>query len=123
MKNFIIIFALFIVFKPVLPIVEYVVFYDYIKNELCENKETTEIECNGKCHLAKEMAKVSDVENPLSTDKNNRPLMEFSLLFFEGFQRFSLNTFYETTAKEYLVYRNLYSHLTTDFIFHPPVRF
>lgn len=109
--------------KPVLPVLEYVIFYDYIKNELCENKEIIEIECNGKCHLAKEMAKVSDSENPLSTDKNNRPLMEFSLLFFEDFQRFNLNIFHEITTKEYLVYRNLYSHLTTDFIFHPPVRF
>src|SRR5690554_7517932 len=47
-------------FKPVIPVLEYVVFYDYIKNELCENKEIAEMECNGKCHLVKELAKASD---------------------------------------------------------------
>ncbi len=40
-------------FKPVIPILKYIVFYDYIKNELCENKDKPKLECNGKCHLAK----------------------------------------------------------------------
>ena len=50
-------------FKPVLPVLEYVVLYDYIKNELCVNRDKPEMECNGKCHLAKEMAKANDSES------------------------------------------------------------
>ena len=30
-------------FKPVIPVLEYIVFYDYFKNELCENKEKVEL--------------------------------------------------------------------------------
>lgn len=123
LKNFIIIFSLFIVFKPVLSIVEYIVFYDYIVTELCENKETPELECNGACHLKKELSKASGSENPFSTDKNNRPLIEFSHLFFEVIQPFTLRIKYKTINKEYLFYLNLYFHLTVDFLFRPPATF
>jgi hypothetical protein len=123
LKKFIIIFNLFIVFKPVLPIVEYIVFYDYITTELCENKEAPELECNGACHLKKELSKVSDSENPFSTDKNNRPLIEFSHLFFEDVQLFNPELIRKLFTKEYSVYLNLYSHLTTNFIFQPPAKF
>ena len=40
--------------KPVLPYVEYTINYEYISEVLCENKELPELECNGKCHLAKQ---------------------------------------------------------------------
>lgn len=123
LKSFIFIFSLFIVFKPVLPIVEYIVFYDYITTELCENKETPELECNGTCHLKKELSKASDSENPFSTDKHNRPLIEFSHLFFEDVQLFTPELIRKFFTKEYSVYLNLYSHLTTNFIFQPPAKF
>jgi len=123
LKNFIIIFSLFIVFKPVLPIVEYILFYDYIATELCVNKDKPELKCNGTCHLKKELSEASDSENPISNDKNNRPLTEFPFLFFENFQKFNLIVFYESIPEEYLTYPNLYSHLATDFIFHPPIKF
>ena len=62
-KKITVILALFMLFKPVLPVLEYVVFYDYIKNELCVNRDKPEMECNGKCHLAKEMANANDSES------------------------------------------------------------
>lgn len=123
MKAFLIIFSLFIVFKPVLPIAEYILFYNYITTELCVNKEKPELECNGSCHLKKELSKTTDSENPLSTDKNNRPLIEFSYLFFEDISTFTPQIAYRTINKGNIFYLNLYSHLTTDFIFHPPVKF
>lgn len=123
MKSFLFLFTLFIVFKPVFPIVEYIVFYDYISTELCENRDEPELECNGTCHLKKELSKVADSENPISTEKNNRPLIEFSHLFFVDFKAFNLTILYETTTQEHLVYQNLYSLLITDSIFHPPVIF
>jgi len=123
LKSFLFLFTLFIVFKPVFPIVEYIVFYDYISTELCENRDEPELECNGTCHLKKELSKVADSENPISTEKNNRPLIEFSHLFFVDFKAFNLTILYETTTQEHLVYQNLYSLLITDSIFHPPVIF
>ena len=102
---------------------EYILFYDYITAELCINKDKPELKCNGTCHLKKELSEASDSENQILNDKNNRPLTAFSFLFFENFQKFNLNVFYEYISQEYLAYPNLYSHLTTDFIFHPPIRF
>lgn len=101
---------------------EYILFYDYITTELCVNKDKPELKCNGTCHLKKELSEASDSENQILNDKNNRPLTAFSFLFFENLQKFNLNVFYEYISQEYLAYPNSYSHLTTDFIFHPPIR-
>jgi len=35
--------------------VNYWVQYDYYKTVLCENQDMPELECNGTCHLAKEL--------------------------------------------------------------------
>ncbi|RYG30131.1 MAG: hypothetical protein EOO01_37200 [Chitinophagaceae bacterium] len=53
------IFSLFLVTKPLFPLVEYVTNYDYIATVLCVNKTKPEMHCNGKCHLMQELAKAS----------------------------------------------------------------
>lgn len=68
-KNVILIVAsLIMLTKPMWPVVEYVVNYDYIANVLCENKGKPEMQCNGKCHLSKELAKEmgNEDKNPFS---------------------------------------------------------
>ncbi len=61
--------------KPLWPVVEYVVNYDYIVNELCENRAKPESHCNGKCYLAKQLGEESQKEkNPFS---NNSELQHF----------------------------------------------
>ena len=50
MKTATLFLALFMLLKPTIPFVEYAAFYDYIKNELCVNKDTPEMGCNGKCY-------------------------------------------------------------------------
>lgn len=49
----------YVLIQPLLPYVNYIANYDYIANELCENKDAPELECNGKCYLAKEITKVT----------------------------------------------------------------
>ena len=47
--------------QSVIPYFEYVFNYEYIAKVLCINKETVELNCNGKCHLKKQLSKtVSD---------------------------------------------------------------
>jgi len=46
--------------KPITPVIKYYIDYDYIVAELCENKAKPVLQCNGKCHLAKELKKVND---------------------------------------------------------------
>lgn len=67
MKNIaIILFSLSILAKPLYPIAEYIVNYDYIVNNLCENRDKPALNCDGKCYLSKLLAKESkeSEENP-----------------------------------------------------------
>ena len=120
MKTAALIFALFLLVKPIIPLMEYAAFYDYIKNELCENKDIVEMKCNGKFYLAKELAKASDSQN--SDDKNHSISTEHSLVFFQN-----TNTNYvfalpkEQKLKTKSLYNNIYKFHYINFIFHPPL--
>ncbi|MDP5231457.1 MAG: hypothetical protein NWQ38_13780 [Cellulophaga sp.] len=65
-STIVILLTLIMLFKPLWPIVEYVVNYDYIVNVLCENKDKPKLNCDGKCYLAKQLAKERNEngENP-----------------------------------------------------------
>jgi len=107
-------------FKPVIPVLEYIVFYDYIKNELCENKENQELECNGKCHLTKELAKASD-SSENGQEKRTFPI-EINLVFFHKTQETYLPfiPLMKDGGKTNSFYNNLYSYSETSSVFHPP---
>ena len=44
------------IFQPLYPILEYVIHYDYIVEELCENRDKPVLACNGKCYLGKQIS-------------------------------------------------------------------
>lgn len=52
--------------QPVIPILEYLLNYDYIAAELCENKDKPILTCNGKCYLEKQIVKQQDVDRDAS---------------------------------------------------------
>ena len=67
---------------------------DYIIETYCVNKEKPELQCNGKCHLAKQLSATK------TTDKNGKAILNLFESFFpvfaqnaEDFQ-FSATTFY-----------------------------
>lgn len=41
--------------KPIYPVINYVINYDYIATILCINKEKPKSTCNGKCHVVKQL--------------------------------------------------------------------
>ncbi len=41
--------------RPITPVINYAFNIDYYIEFLCENKSTPELNCNGKCHLKKEL--------------------------------------------------------------------
>lgn len=111
--------ALFILFKPLFPVVEYAFNYEYIVTELCINKETPIIGCNGKCYLMSELANSAETEKPL-TDKKE-VIKELELLFYQSFKVFSYVKpliFQNIVWSSY--YSNLYTYLNKHSIFHPP---
>lgn len=121
MKYFGCIVALLILSKPILPMVDYWVNYEYIAKELCENKAKPEMHCDGKCHLKKELAKASEEEKPISSDKKATSKQESEVLFFESKTTLiSQPILFFTSLKVKNKYQNLYAYLSTHTIFHPP---
>ena len=63
--------------RPFAPLMDYLINYDYISEELCENKEKPQLECNGKCYLAKQFKAVepqSDKEPQLNIEWQDYPI-------------------------------------------------
>jgi len=52
-----------VLLKPLFPFIEYAINKDYIVKNLCENRKKPKLNCNGKCHLMKQLKKAG-AENP-----------------------------------------------------------
>ncbi|PZU86372.1 MAG: hypothetical protein DI529_08760 [Chryseobacterium sp.] len=118
MKSFItILIILAIAIRPVLPLVNYVINYDYIVQNLCENRSKPESTCHGKCYLAKELSK-TEKQNQQSTIKINS-LDVFLPKEVISFNHTNINS--DIQNSNYSEYQNHYhSHYFSD-IFHPPL--
>lgn len=118
MKSFWIILSFVFLIHPILPVVEYVVNYDYIANVLCINKEKEASTCNGKCHLGKEIAK--DYDN--NTKKNKPVKAEFNFgLFFQGLAIFQIDLFEYTFNKTRFKSIRTFTHTAyTQKLLQPP---
>lgn len=120
MKKAVLILALFLLLKPIFPVIDYVVNYDYISKVLCINKEKPKLNCNGKCYLMKELAKNSESENPVS---NNKKIVsqETVIVFCEEINTFTLTPIYfQKNKRANSNYSNLYSYKISNAVFHPP---
>lgn len=115
---FVLLISLFL--KPIFPVVDYAVNYEYISQVLCINKAKPKLQCNGKCHLMKELAKAAETEKPISSNKKaNTPIQE--ILFFKEIPAFILVSFgFQPKAAINSSYLDLYSYLNTNLVFHPP---
>lgn len=106
--------------KPMWPVLDYMANYDYIVNTLCENKDKPELQCNGKCHLSKEIAKEAgaDDTNPLNrTSKTEIP----QIIISEIIEDFVFVPETDITSSEKSGYQpNLNSSLFISEILHPP---
>jgi hypothetical protein len=109
------------ILKPILPVIDYVFNYEYISTILCENKNKPELNCCGKCHLKKELAKVSEDEKPINSDKKDNSKQEVEALFFQDIKSLVLEQIYvqnKTSINDN--YSNLYFRLNGCSVFHPP---
>ena len=120
MKIFAIIVAFTLFLKPVFPVIDYVVNYDYLSKELCVNKDKPLAHCNGKCHLMKELAK--EAENNKSVVPNKKGgSVETETLFCMLTPNFEMHTdcclpFFKTPIH----YANHYDYHALHSVFHPP---
>ena len=118
-KKSLFILTLFILLKPFLPIVEYVVNYEYISKVLCVNKETPIMGCDGKCYLMSQLAKSDEDEKPISDKKVI--VKDVEILFFQEIKQVVfLKTIITQKSILNFNYCNLYDYLNSSTTFHPP---
>ena len=65
-------------FRPAIYFIEYFANYDYIKEELCKNKNKPYLECNGTCYVESQL-KAADLLDDTSSKKSVIP--ETALFF------------------------------------------
>lgn len=122
MKSFVTLFvALSMMVRPLWPIVEYVANYDYIVTVLCENKEKPQLQCNGKCYLAKQLEKSAeqDEQNPFGEHNPNTEIQH--PVFFQTLLVTRLGTqFYYNSEVNFKNTPLLISNLFVDEISQPP---
>ena len=120
-KNLVFILIIAIFLKPIFPVIEYAVNYEYISKVLCENKAKPMMHCNGKCHLMKELAKAAENEKPASSDKKGySPVVE--VLFFQEIGSFAMTSFsFLGKEQSNSEYSNLYSKSHLESVFRPPI--
>jgi hypothetical protein len=118
-KKIIFILCIAFLIRPVLPVFDYVFNYDYITTALCVNKANTIIGCDGKCYLIKQLAKASESEKPLSSDKKHTTIDKTDLFFgeiqnnvvvFKNFQQ----------RDSHFRHADLYSDPSLKSVFRPP---
>ncbi|EZH71935.1 hypothetical protein ATO12_04770 [Aquimarina atlantica] len=122
MKSTVILFvALLMLVKPLWPIGEYIMNYDYIVKNLCINKERPRLKCNGKCYLVKQLAKESEEtnNNPFKREHSKNKTQE--IVFFQMLFRFDFKNEAENTVKNnYKTTQEVRSKLLITDISPPP---
>ena len=120
MKKFVVIIALTLFLKPIFPVIEYVVNYDYISKVLCVNIDKPVLECNGKCHLKKELAKEADANKPITPDKKVNT-SQVEVLFCMLMPTFEMPSGFNLVLSQTNThYANYYDFATLNSVFHPP---
>lgn len=111
--------ALYILLKPAVPVIDFLVNYGYIITELCVNRDRPELECNGKCYLKKELAEASKMEQPISKERKI-PLPGHEI-FFQKFRETGIEMPLSDSKRELPVFReSLNPFLCIQSFFHPP---
>lgn len=106
--------------RPVQPYVEYVLNQDYIAEFLCINKDKPELQCNGKCHLVKEIEKQQENEpSALRISLENYPIGFVSIYKIQPLKMFGLleeNIINTTYQKLYHFEYNYSAFQPPDFV-------
>lgn len=110
-----------VLFKPLFPIIDYAINKEYIAKNLCENRNKPKMNCNGKCHLMKQLKKANatipsdgNTTKDSSNQEENCVHVSSYFVFNAEFQTSQVNNSYIHTFKS-----KLPSNYLKD-IFHPP---
>ena len=106
--------------KPLWPVLEYVIEYDFIVSSLCENRDNPEMECNGKCYLGKQLAKENGDQEKNPFQKISHLEISFNLIA-EEIIPFTFDSFLENEPENDFGFPDdFYRSLTSHPILQPP---
>lgn len=94
-----------------------------ITRKYCENKAKPMLNCNGKCYLAKQLAKEQAKEeqsNKIDFGKSKIETSEFTLNHQSFFETYKVDLSTQSSTKKDFYYAVVWSDKHTDSIFHPP---
>jgi len=98
-----------------MPHVNYWMNRDFIASVLCENKDKPELECNGKCHLKKQIQEHTEDKNE-GQEVSNRLMVEF----FQTSDAIEFTILMETAEEEFCNYSEPLTVGFSSSVFHPP---
>ena len=104
--------------RPVQPYVEYILNQDYITEFLCINKDQPKLQCNGNCHLVKQLEKQQDNE-PLKSLRialENYPIGFVSIFKINN----TVLKYLEPSIQHNFTYNKLYTFQFLPSNFQPP---
>lgn len=102
--------------RPIGPMLEYVIYEDYIAEFLCINKDKVELKCNGKCYLMQRLSEQNEEK------KQNLPkiaLEEYPIGFVD-LMFYNSKKLDVVRNQNHFDYSNDYNLLHCAFNFHPP---
>jgi len=116
MKKKAVFLTFFLLWKPLIPLFQYAIRYDFIIKVLCENREKPEMQCYGTCYLKSELAKVSQDSSSIVY----KDLKTGTILIYLMIDVLNLSLLQQEKNIVITLYNNLYSYLKIFSVFHPP---
>lgn len=105
--------------RTAMPILDYAVNYQYISTQLCENKNKTELHCNGKCYVKKEILKSTENQNAKESKVEIKAIDVFVINEILDLKpEFSHDNKMDNNFQNYF---NLVVKSFIENVFHPPI--
>jgi hypothetical protein len=98
------------------PYINYKINYKYIATVLCENKAKPKMQCNGKCHLKKELKKAATEESKSKAQLKNIEQHEFIVINVFSFKRSQIIT----QTQNHFFHIKSYASVLLEHISPPP---
>ena len=106
--------------QPALPVIDYLVNYNYIVAELCENRDKPILACNGKCYLEKQVKEQLNITH--SDEAPMPPKVDFEKIISLKSKKFTYQ-FLEnrTTENNTYFFKSLVDRDFTNSLLRPPI--
>ncbi len=106
--------------QPALPVLDYLLNYNYIVAELCENRDKPIQTCNGKCYLEKQVKQQLNLTR--SEETPMPPKVDFEKLISPKVKKFTYKLFeVNLTENNTYFYTTLIESVFSNSLFRPPI--